>query len=671
MRLSRGCLLFVLLSFLLPSCSFVNLRESGPQRIPSGVEVIPPSVRKELSEKGRGKERKLIKEASTQEESTREMLHWYPKRFSVYSRATKGSLGGKKHSISLSYDTISVYRLVTVVFHDLLKKNVVVEGDLKPTISMSISGNFTEGEIVDIVSKVLESSGYTLTYENGVYYIKPAKTMPQSALSSSFRWWVYKPRYLSAKDLYKVLLQLKGKDAMVSLVAGNVIVVADDVDRISDYWKVVRVIDIDVFSMYDIRVFKLRYSMPSEVQKEVDQLTKSVGLKPGEMISLIPVDRLGFLLSITSSKELGDRIAAFVKLLDAPSETGKKEVYVYRVQHVEAKKLAETISNFLSGKGEVKGDKKKGKESASLVKGRVVIVPDETTNTLLIEASPKDYAKIREIIAALDAMPRQVLIEMLIAEISLEKEFEYGIEWWLKAHGHTFSAEMSTTFGLAGSKSKLVGFQYYDINPDNFWNFLYFLITNSKVNIISSPRILVRDNEKAKIDVGKEVPILTLETVGSTQIQGTSAIDRRVEYRDVGVILEVKPHISEEGFVSLDISEETSTPEPNTISGIDSPIISKRKVTTTLLVKSGHTVVIGGIIDNRKEKVTKGIPILSNLPFIGKLFSYERWRRSRTELIVMITPYVINNTSEADIITAVFKERLKSLIGASRSEKRK
>ena len=655
----------MLLFFITSLCSCTILQTKRKQA--AFQPVIPPKVSKQLLKTSKSREKELIVLEKEKAKTTEEVLRWPGKKISK----TRGIVLGKRkkrYKLSLLYDTIDLYQLITNIFYDVLKKNFVLEGKLDTTVSVSLQGNFTERELIDFVSFLLDSAGYTLVSKGGVFYVKPKRTLPQSGLFSNYYWWFYKPQFVSVKEIASLFMPLKGPDGIIQIINNSSILIIDDRMRVLNFKALVSLIDTDVFSGYEFRIFKVRYSEPSELEKELEETLKAVGLKPKEVFSLIPIDRLNYLIVVAKSKVIADKITTLIRTLDTPSSVREKKVYIYRVQHVDVEKLAATLKKFLSGKEEIAVKKKRKKEEkTAILKGGIIIVPDPVTNSLLIEATPRDYERIKHIISELDSMPRQVLIEVLIAEVSLDKELEYGIEWWLRVHAHSYTGTAAISYGLESIKDKLVGFTYYGINPEHFWNFMYFLTTNSKINVLSSPHIIVRDNQKAKIDVGKEVPILTMETVGTTQIQGSSAIDRRVEYRDVGIILEVKPHISEEGFVTLEITEETSNPEPNTVSGIDSPIISKRRVNTTLIVKNGHTVVIGGIIDTRKENVKKAVPVLSKIPFLGNLFTYERNHKSRTELIVMLTPYVINNVREADIITSVFQNRLKSLVRGKQS----
>ena len=657
---SAKVLLVVILT-LVTACSTVRKKPS--EEIP---QIIPPKVSKELANETTTRERELIAVKEEKKESAKQVLHWKAKGISKTTGSPVRHGRNKLYPLSMTFDTVDLYQVVTSILHDVLGKNFTIEGNLKGTVSVSIEGTFSEKELMDFLSFILESANYMVYEREGMIYIKPAMAMPQFIYKKGIYFWLYKPKYISARDVYKVLYKFKSKEGIVEILAGRTILMADNRYRVIKLKALVDLMDVDVFAGYDFRIFKLAYSEPSEVARELDKLLDSIGLRRRENYSFIPIDRLGYLISITSSESIGSKVASLLKMLDSPSSRKEKRVYIYKVQHVPVDKLADTLRKFLTGAGAISKKTRGKKTSNAIVSGNVVVVADPTTNSLLIEATPKDYEKLKNIIAQLDAMPKQVLIEVLIAEVSLDKQFEYGIEWWLRTHAHKYTADTAVTYGLAGAKDKLFGFTYYGIDPDHFWNFLYFLTTTSNVNVLSSPHIIVRDNEKAKIDVGQEVPILTLETVGSTQIQGTSAIDRRVEYRDVGIILEVKPHISSEGYITLEITQETSNPEPNTVSGIDSPVIVKRKVNTTLMVKDGHTVVIGGIIDNRKEVVNKTVPVLGNIPLLGKLFSYKRTSRKRTELIVMLTPHVISSASQADIITGVFKERLKKLINSKK-----
>jgi general secretion pathway protein D len=190
--------------------------------------------------------------------------------------------------------------------------------------------------------------------------------------------------------------------------------------------------------------------------------------------------------------------------------------------------------------------------------------------------------------------------------------------------------------------------------------FLRAYARENKVDILSSPHILAADNTEATIEVGKEVPIVTSEYTPTTLERGES-YSRSIEYRDTGILLTVTPRINEKGLVTMEVSQEVSDVSEQRIEGINSPIILKRKAETTLVVQDGMTIVIGGLIREKVDYTKEGIPYLLKIPYLGMLFSYNREVREKTELLILITPHVINTFEEAALITREFEEKLKSL----------
>ncbi len=626
---------------------------------PERVHVIPPKV---LKKKAQGKEKKIEVTKQTQQKKTAVVYSSSGKEIDIVYGGAR-SYRGKVYKLSVAYDNIPTYDFIINVLKNTLHKNVVIETKISGNITVILDGSFYEDELLNIVKQILNNQGLTVIRQGKSIIVKRARSYPRFSLSREAAFWIYKPKYIGAASAYQVAFELLSQEGRAKIVERNILLIIDKRHNVISIRRLIKLIDTETMAGNNIKIFKLNNSEPSDVSKNITQILRAMKISPMNY-SLIPIDRLSFLVAVTSSLELMNRVTDLVKIMDSAQNKEKKNIYIYKVQYVKVDKLAKILKELLSGRGAIEAKPKKGQKTKTpvIVTSNVVIVPDEVNNALIIQATQEDYDRIKPIIASVDVMPRQVLIEVLIAEITLDKQFENGIEWWLKVKGNKYTAQATVSYGLAGSREKLFGLTYYGINPDNYWNFLYFLATKTNLTVLSSPHILVRDNQEASIEVGKEVPILTTETVGSIQIQGTAAIDRRIEYRDVGIILRVKPHISEEGFVTLEISQESSSAEKNTVSGIDSPVILTRKIKTTLMVQDEHTIILGGIIDRRNNTVKKKVPLLGDIPLLGKLFSYESTERSRTELIVMITPHVITSVKQADIISSMFEQKLKKLI---------
>lgn len=190
----------------------------------------------------------------------------------------------------------------------------------------------------------------------------------------------------------------------------------------------------------------------------------------------------------------------------------------------------------------------------------------------------------------------------------------------------------------------------------NFELLMDILATRSNARVLSAPHILIRDEQPASIQVGSEVPILS----SKSQTTGTDVVFEQVQYRDTGIILTVTPHIAENDFITLDIKQEVSNVQESA-GVVASPIFSTRQAETSLVIKSGHTITLGGIIEQKDSKSVKKIPLLGDIPYVGNLFKSTEIDNSRTELIMLITPYIANNAEEADSLTNAFQKKLKEI----------
>jgi general secretion pathway protein D len=190
---------------------------------------------------------------------------------------------------------------------------------------------------------------------------------------------------------------------------------------------------------------------------------------------------------------------------------------------------------------------------------------------------------------------------------------------------------------------------------------LYALAGENRLNVLSSPHILAANNKEAKIEVGEEVPIVTSEYSPESVDTTQTITSRSIQYRDTGILLTVTPRINEKGLVAMDVSQEVSQVSDQTISGISSPIITKRSAKTSLVVQNGSTIVIGGLIQEQRERSMSGIPFFSKIPLLNYFFSYTKNKVTKTELVILITPHTIRSLEEADLITKEFKDKIEGL----------
>jgi len=306
-----------------------------------------------------------------------------------------------------------------------------------------------------------------------------------------------------------------------------------------------------------------------------------------------------------------------------------------------------------------------GGPGAGLV-GRTTIVPDPATNSLVIRTAPPNFSVLQETIEQLDVRPAQVLLEVLIAEVTLDKATQYGINW-----------QLFTQRGIAGDSTRGLGI---GVGPQTFSDtllqgaqglgvrlvrlasldvraILQALASRTNVRVLSTPRVLALNNEEARILVGSEVPF-----VQSTLSSFNSVLNQVVQFRNVGTQLTVIPTVNNDGYVTFRVLQEVSALSQQTIQAAqNAPVITTREAETSAIVRNGHTIVIGGLIGETTQQIESGVPILKDVPILGFLFKSRSTSRQRTELAIFLTPYVVATDEQADSLLQQQRDRMPGL----------
>ena len=275
-------------------------------------------------------------------------------------------------------------------------------------------------------------------------------------------------------------------------------------------------------------------------------------------------------------------------------------------------------------------------------------------------ATPEDYEIIKKTIEGIDIIPRQVVIEGMIASVNLTDNLSVGLSAIFKGSigglDTTWGVNAGNTTGVNPASLSNLGFTF--VGTDSAGAIRAFITaqaTDSRAKVLAAPHILVSDNREARIQVGQQVPIVTSETIASAAVPA----QRTIQYRDIGVILKVKPRVNEGGLVSLDLTQEVSTFSTIKLY-VDSTeiILNKTETTTSLVVQDGQTIVIGGLIREDTSRSRTGVPFLSKVPILGWLFGNTEDDKSRAELIILLTPYVVKDQKAARDMTSDFIDRM-------------
>ena len=298
----------------------------------------------------------------------------------------------------------------------------------------------------------------------------------------------------------------------------------------------------------------------------------------------------------------------------------------------------------------------------------VRIIPDESNNALVIVANSEQYAKIQKVIKELDVLPLQVLIDATIVEVNLKDDLEYGIEWYI-THNNSGKNIIANTNGIdLGDIAKGVasgGFTYaFQSNSKDINVILRAAAINNNINIVSSPSLMVLNNQEASIKVGDSVPIRTSQSTNTNTVNNNndSVIQTSgIQMIDTGVNLQIRPRVNAGGLVLMDILQTVNNATKTESSDIDSPTIQKREIESSVAIQSGETIVLGGLIREDNTYNRNGVPLLHEIPLLGPLFGTTVRNKDKNELVVLITPRVVNSRQDAQQITDEFRRKLSSI----------
>lgn len=610
----------------------------------------------------------------------------------------------EKGKITFNFDNADIYEVIGAI-SELLRINYIVDPDVRGKVTIRTTRGLNNEDIFPVFRQILEANGLTIVREGAVHKIVSMKDVSRMpiALRSELDMDDISPgeriiiqviplKFITVEEMTKLLAPfVSATGAIISDANSNTLLVVDKGLNILKALNLVDVFDINLLEKVHHRFYFFKNIDVEDAAKVLKEISSSYPTGRKDSVKLVAISRLNAVLAISSQAELLEMLDTFVAQLDIPSEDAEPRIYVYSVKNGEAAQLG-TLLSTIFGKGEVKTSKSTAKdfvsqnplamgskekepkqtEQSEVVKeavsgnvtgsvmGEITITPDEVRNALIIKAIPRDYKIVIGILERLDVLPRQVLIEATVAEITLGKDYEMGVEWSFKNEPWTKTGFLNATIGGAGLN--------YALGLTEKWQTtLSALEQDNRVNILSSPHVLASDNKEAKIAISTEIPVATTEYTVTTNTD--PVLETSIQYRDTGVILTVTPHINERGLVTMDISQEVSEQSSNvSVGGNSYPSFYKRSVNTTLTVKHGQTLVIGGLIKETESDSMAGVPCLIDIPLIRYLFGKDKQGTEKTEMIVMITPRVIVNLEDIDAVTEEFKAKVSKVRERMESE---
>lgn len=573
----------------------------------------------------------------------------------------------KKTEILFNFQNADIKEVLKVILGDILNYNYTMDKRVTGVLTLRTEGEFYKNELLEIVQATLNINGFAIVKGENIYKVLPiqeARTesdiIPLDTIGKTggeVITQIVPLKHVAPQVIIPTLRGLLTKAGFV--IAPNdthAIIISDNVTNIDKLLKVLKTFDVPFFSGKALKFYDIQFVDPVKLSKDLDKIVQTLGAStkaPKLDVAFIPFEDTNKLLVATSVPEMIESVDAWISNIDVHIYENVPKMYIYKMQHEQSDSTVPVLTELFKEK--ITPVSNGGKTISEPMK----IIADKNTNSIIVKALPADYYVIKSIIETLDAMPQQVLIEAIIAEVTLTDALANGVEYFFRRRGRDSEGGSISLLptGVTTGTDPLTGAgtKFFSINRD-IDAIISFVAGESELEILSSPHILVRDEQTASIQVGASEPIRTGSTTGSGGV--TTA---QIQYRDTGTILTVTPRIGENDMVTLDIKQEVSASIETEDPLIDSPTFSQRVTETSLVVKSGHVIYLGGIINIKNESSIKKVPLLGDIPFLGNAFKSHQNTKSKTELMVLITPHVTSTASEADTLTREFKEKLKQV----------
>ena len=607
-------------------------------------------------------------------------------------------------------------------FADALGFNFLADSDLKGNVTLNIDQKMTRKELWNTFDKMLNLSGAGVVVDGTLLRIMSLAKISRATDSRFSRdgsgELLYFPlKNTIAKEAAQQIRPFLGLNAIcVELTRPNAVMIADDRANMPKVKQVLEHLDMAGKSGWKRKVISCRNILPSKLAEELTTVLPVLGFnvyqktdrteQPGS-VQVTGVDRLQVVVVSAATEEAVKEIEQWVDLLDNSDSLDQERVFVYKVRNSKAINLTQALSMIYDMQGSsLTIDTSTGNSRTDTInstaanrntarnttanrnaaavsntentltdqKSNVFSTPvrvfaDGVLNRLVIRTTPRTYASIKALLNRLDAVPAQVLLQVLVVEVTLTESTKFGLE---------FSA-----LAKDGSKSNtLLGTNYANItkpettdsgtisgsgfsalledpkNPQNRFGYVQALAGNGAIKVISSPQLLVSSHTEANITVGARVPVIT-NAITSTSSAGE--LNKTYNYEDTGIILTITPQITSTNLISLKVKQTLSDVTANPNPEIENPYINKREVNTAMTIANGRTMIIGGLIQEKVNDSLNSVPLINSIPILNRLLGSTDASMERSEILVLITGYIINERNELEEMIRRYNDALEAL----------
>lgn len=602
-------------------------------------------------------------------------------------------------------------------FADILGFNFTSDPDIRANVTLNINSRMTKRELWQNFDDMLRLAGCGAIKSGQMVKVMlqaklPMQSEPRAGTIGNGSCGIISRTMLnvvSRDAMYQIRNFLTKGGRVADIAKTNTVLVSDEEANIPRLREILDLIDEPARSRWPSTLIHCRNVKPSKMVDELTALLPVLGLaitqatdrteSPGS-VRVSGVDRLQLLAASAANQEMLDQLKSWVEILDNASSLDQERLYIYKVAHGKARQLAQALASIFSIQGSALTiDTNTGNnrtenlnsqatrqlnlsvtppnrnttniipitqvdKASSIFDTPVRVFADGVHNRLVIRTTPRTYAMIKAMLDRMDVVPAQVLLQILIVEIKLNDSNEFGLDFnalggshgtGISAGGDFINANSTTPSGGEGFTLGI----FNENNPNEKFAKIKALAGRENVKVISSPQLVVTSNTEARIQVGQNVPLLTSDY---TNTSADNNIVRSYDYEETGIVLDITPQVTSSDLISLELEQKVSEAVSNTITTAkDTPVIDIRKLETAMTIANGQTMVIGGMIQEKNTDRISSIPLIADIPFMRRLFGNTEQGVSRTEMLVLITGYIINEKSPVEEMVRRYNHAVRTL----------
>lgn len=602
--------------------------------------------------------------------------------------------------VSLNFPNADVRVVAKAVLGDLLHTPYTIDPAATAAVTLVTAQPVARAALLDLFERALRAANLGLVPQGGGYQITSTATAgataPIAPAAIGYGTETIKLKFVSADEMHKLLDSVVPGTVTSTDPTQNTLVITGTTGQRAAVRDILQQFDVNWLRNMSFALYVPERTDSRLIAPELDKLINDPSAPTRGLVRLISMEKLNGILAISAQPQYLDDVRRWVEILDREGESSERKLFVYRVQNGRARDLARTLNTAFGNGGTGGSDENPdpladrnvephsppppnsafppapppaanasggaaqspgAAGAAGAATLQATISADETNNAIIVYGTPRDYAVVEDALRKLDILPYQVLIEAAITEVTLTDSLRFGVQWNFDSGKSSFALGEGATDTPVRT---FPGFSYF-FAGNSISATLNALEQRTNIKVISAPKLLVLNNQTAALQVGDEVPITT-QSATAVASGSVPAVVNSVEYRDTGVILKVTPRVNSSGLVLLDIAQEVSDVAANSSSGIDSPIISTRRISTSIAVQDGQVIALGGLFKNSRSYGKNGLPILSRIPIIGEsLFGNRQDQQNRTELLVILKAHVLRTIDDGRAVTEELRAKIRTL----------